>query len=153
MLIIDNYIFDKNVWESNLIELLKVFGARTPVKFNLLIVSFEGSKFKIDINIGNDLKNKLIQCGINCNLCIILAPTQLKEHDRTILTNYLRIKSGDSFNYFNSNGDYITKGTEIVAIIMIRIVVKSKGTPLTLYNNIIQISIMSNIERIEIKVR
>jgi hypothetical protein len=37
----------------------------------------------------------------------------LAEHDRTILTNYVRIKSGDSYNYFDSSGKQLTKGREI----------------------------------------
>jgi hypothetical protein len=36
-----------------------------------------------------------------------------KEHDRTILTNYKRIYSGDTFNFFNNQGQKITKGKEI----------------------------------------
>ncbi len=35
------------------------------------------------------------------------------EHDRHIITNYLRLKSGDSFVYFNSNGVKITKSNEL----------------------------------------
>lgn len=35
------------------------------------------------------------------------------EHDRTILMNYKRIKSGDTFNYFKSDGTIQTKGREI----------------------------------------
>lgn len=35
------------------------------------------------------------------------------EHDRTILMNYKRIKSGDTFNYFKADGSIKTKGREI----------------------------------------
>ena len=35
------------------------------------------------------------------------------EHDRTIITNYKRIYSGDTFSFFNKQGDRITKGKEI----------------------------------------
>ena len=34
----------------------------------------------------------------------------LGEHDRTIFTNYIRIKSGDTYNYFYSTGIQKTKG-------------------------------------------
>ena len=37
---------------------------------------------------------------------------KLKEHDRGIFTNFLRLKSGDSFNFLNSQGEVITN-TEI----------------------------------------
>ena len=35
------------------------------------------------------------------------------EHDRTICTNYFRVYSGDTFNYFNATGEKVTKGREI----------------------------------------
>ena len=35
------------------------------------------------------------------------------EHDRTIFTNYLRLKSGDTFNYFDSLGAVRTHGREL----------------------------------------
>jgi hypothetical protein len=113
IVIMDNYILDENLWESNLISILKVLKKATPIKFNLLIITFEGDKFKLDINISNKLKELLIDNKIICNLGIVLFTREFKEHDRGIFTNYLRIKSGDSFNYFDSKGNIITKGTDI----------------------------------------
>ena len=58
--------------------------------------------------------NRIIEeRNINCNLQLVLAENEVKEHDRGIFTNYLRIKSGDSFNYFDSYGNVETKGTDI----------------------------------------
>ena len=37
----------------------------------------------------------------------------LSEHDRTVVTNYVRIKSGDTYNYFWSDGRKKTKGREL----------------------------------------
>lgn len=45
------------------------------------------------------------------NVTFVTASDQkLDEHDRTIFTNYKTFASGDSYNYFNSAGDRITKG-------------------------------------------
>lgn len=114
IIIVDNYIFsDENLWDSNLFQFLLTFNRATPIKFNLMIVSFIGRNDHIKFNdIYSKVQEKLRQNCINCNLCIVLTKQTLKEHDRGIFTNYLRIKSGDSFNYFDSNGNFITR-TEI----------------------------------------
>ncbi|MGG7551043.1 hypothetical protein ACQ7CX_10525 [Chryseobacterium arthrosphaerae] len=45
------------------------------------------------------------------NICMIAVPKdRIKdEHDRHIITDYLRIKSGDTFTYFKSDGEIISK--------------------------------------------
>ncbi|RLD84398.1 MAG: hypothetical protein DRJ10_01280 [Bacteroidetes bacterium] len=115
MVFVDNYIFDFRVIEDNLIEIIKRFDNRNPVPFNLLFFSFIGNEgYELDIDL---LEEKLIVLFLNnnikCNLSIVLAPFWLKEHDRNIFTNYLRINSQDSFNYFKNDGTVRTKGTEI----------------------------------------
>ncbi len=114
LIIADNYLFDENIWDANLFEFLKYFNEVAPVKFNLMILTFIGRKYPIEIGtIYSRVNAKLKENDIHCNLCIILTTQTLKEHDRGIFTNYIRIKSGDSFNYFDSNGNFITKGTDI----------------------------------------
>ena len=44
---------------------------------------------------------------------------RVKEHDRGIFMNYLWIKSGDSFNYFNQRNDIVTHGTDIQFLSMV----------------------------------
>lgn len=116
MVIVDNFMFDYTVWEQNLFEIIKVFANKAPVKFNLLLVSYIGNdKALLDIElIFNQINQDLLNNnGIACNLSIALFDRKLKEHDRGIFTNYLRIKSGDSFVFLNSKNEIITKGTEL----------------------------------------
>lgn len=114
MIVVDNYMFDESLWDHNLFRIIKEFSKKTNVKFNLLLVSFakrdQLSSYK---DIHQVIKKKLLENQVQCNLSIILAREFFKEHDRGIFTNYLRIKSGDSFVYFDKNGDFITKGTDI----------------------------------------
>ena len=74
---------------------------------------FSGNKLISYGNIAQKVKEKLKELKVNCNLSVVMAPQAIKEHDRGIFTNYLRIKSGDSFIYFDKNGKYKTKGTDI----------------------------------------
>jgi len=114
LIMVDNYMFDESLWDYNLFEILRLFSQKTPVKFNLLLVSFADNKKLIGYaNLGEKVKEKLKEMGISCNFSLVLAPQTLKEHDRGIFTNYLRIKSGDSFVYFDKTGKYLTKGTDI----------------------------------------
>jgi len=114
LIIVDNYMFDETIWEHNLIRIIEEFSYKTPIKFNLMLLSFSHSDslFKIkDIHI--KITKLLIDRKIQCDLSIALADQWIKEHDRGIFSNYLRVKSGDSFNFFDKNGKYITKGTDI----------------------------------------
>jgi hypothetical protein len=58
--------------------------------------------------------SKLRKCAdkhSSFNVTFVTASKQnLEEHDRTIFTNYKYFASGDSYNYFDSNGDRITNG-------------------------------------------
>ena len=116
MIIADNYMFDKDLMEHNLIKIIKIYSQKTPIRFNLLLLSYADEK-KTTNNHYKEIKDFIItrikELNINCNLSIVYATRSIKEHDRGIFTNYLRIKSGDSFNYFKKNGDYATKGTDI----------------------------------------
>lgn len=115
MVFVDNYIFDFRVIENNLIEIIKRFNNQNPVSFNLLFFSFigkEGYQLNIDL-LEAKLSSFFSSNNIACDLSIVLAPFWLKEHDRNIFTNYLRINSQDSFNYFHKDGEVRTKGTEI----------------------------------------
>lgn len=116
VVIVDNYIFSSDElilsnFEKILIELSKA----TPVRFNLTIYTFEGfDKYKIDgRSLIRQINSIVEENKINCNIQLIIADNRVKEHDRGIFTNYLRIKSGDSFNYFDLHGEVITKGTDI----------------------------------------
>lgn len=117
VIIIDRYIFsDSSLIDSNILEILKNLDAATPLPYNLTIFTIEerDQRKRIDYRI---IEGKLIaykqKYNLKYNFEIIITPYSIeKEHDRNILTNYIKIFSGDSFNYFNSNGEIITN-TEI----------------------------------------
>ena len=113
IVLVDNYILnDKSLAESNLFEIIKLFHSINNV-LNLTIVTFEqyNTKYVLEKEL-NFLREKLKKIGVDCKLSLVLLPRQLKEHDRGIFTNFLRLKSGDSFNFLNSHGEVITN-TEI----------------------------------------
>lgn len=114
LIIVDNYMFDETIWDSNLFRIIEEFDKKCNTKFNLLLVSFVHSKILGAIgDVEGKINDKLKQMDIACNLSVVLANETIKEHDRGIFTNYLRIKSGDSFVYFDKNDAFITKGTDI----------------------------------------
>jgi len=112
---IDNYIFnDPSLIPSNLEQILVELDRATPVKYNLTILTFHGADNKVNGQQSYDVLKEIKQRNsLKCNIELVLAPRMLKEHDRQIITNYIRVKSGDSFNYFNSRGEIVTRGTEI----------------------------------------
>lgn len=115
VVIVDNFIFSHNdLIPSNFEKIWVQLNKATPIKFNLTIYTFEGDKTKLN---GKVLKRKLDSIieehKLDCNIELVISDRIVKEHDRGIFTNYLRIKSGDSFNYFDSQGNVETKGTDI----------------------------------------
>ena len=114
VVLVDNYIFsDENLVSSNFERIVNELDKATPVKYNFLIVTFEGDKYKLNgQKIFDQLKVLKTKSQLKCDVGLVIATRKVKEHDRGIFTNYLRIKSGDSFNYFNSNDEIIT-GTDI----------------------------------------
>ncbi|RLD51190.1 MAG: hypothetical protein DRI94_06695 [Bacteroidetes bacterium] len=116
LIIFDNFIFsgNKKKLQANLFKIIKEFSKVASVKFNLLIVSYIGYDFILNVEkIYDTLKEFLREEKIECNPGIVLTTNAIKRHDRAIYSNYLRINSGDSFNYFKSDGTFATKGTEI----------------------------------------
>lgn len=114
VIICDAFILsDVSLIKSNLLELWKRLDSFNPVKYNLLIVTNEGNP-KMDIKKEFDKLNEYrIDNNLKANLSLVFSSYIDKEHDRNIFMNYIRVKSGDSFNYFNSALKIITKGTEI----------------------------------------
>lgn len=119
VVIVDNYIFswDNDIIAENFQRILINLNKATPVKFNLTIYTYERGLNPRFINQDKEviiekvneenaeniieLVERIIKdCGINCSVKLIFADAEVKEHDRGIFTNYLRIKSGHSFNYF-----------------------------------------------------
>lgn len=111
IIMVDNYIFeDEYLYDFNLYPLVKLLVTEVKVKLNIVFVSKPSPKVEWS-EIKEHLKNEIKQItGFFPNITFIQSS---EEHDRTILTNYHRIISGDSFNYFDSKGRKITKGREI----------------------------------------
>lgn len=112
----DNYIFsDQTLIPSNFEKILLELDKATPIKYNLTIITYENDgKYKIDgADIYEKIKETKQRLNLKCNVELIVLNQNKKEHDRGIITNYLYVQSGDSFNYFNSKDDITTKGTNI----------------------------------------
>ena len=116
VLIIDPFILknkdtDTDTIDINLIEYLKVICKISFTKANIIVVTNPAnSDYEYE-----EIKHKIIEAltvvlGKKPKFTLILTR---KEHDRCILTNYKRIYSGDTFNFWNNRRQKITKGREI----------------------------------------
>lgn len=120
IIIIDSFILsDNSLIDSNLISYLKTLCSKARCKVNIVI--YTNTK---EANVSYAVLSQSIRdaiesiTGIKPNITLIKYRDQknvesVAEHDRTIFTNYLRVYSGDTFNYFKSDGSKITKGREI----------------------------------------
>jgi hypothetical protein len=114
VVIADNYLFsDKSLIESNFIGIVKkLYEVKNDL--NITIVTYNDPKHPFDLKkLVEEIKLRLKEFSLKEKFNLILLNKDLKEHDRGIFTNFLRIKSGDSFNFFNSSGEIVTKGTEL----------------------------------------
>lgn len=59
------------------------------------------------------VKSKNKKCKKPEVALVYVSNTFSDEHDRSIITNYCRIKSGDTFVYFNSTNTIITKSSDL----------------------------------------
>lgn len=122
IIIVDSYIFaSKELYDSNIIKLAKILSSHSlKEKLNIVIITLNkvhDPKMNIEFEPNwNDLYSKLRkavcnQCHCRPNITFIaIIKGNLREHDRTIFTNYKLFSSGDSYNYFDSKGEKITNG-------------------------------------------
>ena len=124
IILIDQYILcDENIYECNMYSLIKtLLQYAKEAKISIVIItrkSHYNKGLKADIipdwnNIKVSIKSAVESiCGVKPNVTFVLTPQNIAEHDRTIFTNYRRLYSGDSFNYFDSMGKIISKGKEV----------------------------------------
>ena len=115
MIIFDNYILkdqDNQKIRNNLLPLLEVLMANSHTRKPLtLTIITQPSPGQCIMHLRGIINAHLISKGIlNVQINIIkhfkrFYPANFEGlHSRYILTNYLRIKSEDSFNYFKANG-------------------------------------------------
>jgi hypothetical protein len=120
ILIFDPYILsDSSLIDSNFLKLLRVLCTKSRCKLSIVLYT-DIDQIQIDYTTISAKVRQEIQTvtGISPNFTIVKYRKQknyvsFAEHDRTIFTNYFRVYSGDSFNYFKSDGTKITTGREI----------------------------------------
>jgi len=117
IIIIDQYVTnDKSLIPSNLATYLEVLTENITSKVNVVLYTNrnETIDYKDLSPVIRDCLKKSTGKGPNFTMVTYFPKDKDKvEHDRTILTNYTRIYSGHSLNYFDSKGDKITTGREI----------------------------------------
>ena len=123
IIIIDRFLFaEQELIEYNLHSFLKVISNNSvEKKFNLVIFTdsvqqiringrieqFEPDWSKIRSDIISYFRKINKRSAINVT---IVASREIGEHDRSIFMNYANHSSGDSLNYYDSNGRIITNG-------------------------------------------
>lgn len=119
IIIVDPYIISSiDDCKNNLIPYLKCLVKLTKSRLNIVVYTNKDNCSNFD-ELSLLIKTGIREVtGISPNLSIVTyterrgVPSR-GEHDRTILMNYKRIKSGDTFNYFNNEGMITTKGREL----------------------------------------
>lgn len=124
IIICDRFLFhDETCGEKNLVRLLKTIlkKARNKNKNKIEIQVVSDSKIKHGIawdqekvkNLQENIKNKLKGSG-KCQLSLYFVPFEnakkrdnISEHDRSILTNTLRLTSGSGFVLFDKNDNLL----------------------------------------------
>ena len=120
IIIVDQYILlSPDLYESNLFKLIKVLGSLCgDNKINIVIFTLKDNYNRKNNTTFVPDWDKIYTnirkcCGGKSrpNVTFVTASKyMLKEHDRTIFTNYKLFSSGDTFNYFNSCGERVTNG-------------------------------------------
>jgi hypothetical protein len=129
VLIYDDYIFSKKDRIAPFLpNLVDVIDKKTPVPFNLLVVTHKVDEIwgnwadkrtntptKIFIDkIFNDANKYLSERKLKAKLGIIILDRPHKKKERRIFFNYFKVKTGDSFyNFFDENGKVTTKASSI----------------------------------------
>lgn len=113
LIIVDNFILgDRSLVETNLKGIIKNT-LKDGIRKKINIVIFlkpDKEKFPF-VELKSEIKALVEEKYTDSpNVTIVKHYT---EHDRTILKNFLRVYSGDSFNYFLSSGAKNTKGKEV----------------------------------------
>jgi hypothetical protein len=130
IVLIDRYIAsDGELVDVNLLPILKLLHTGKKSRTNILLLT---DKQKLGtgltpVTLAAKIKAAVAQVpGCSANVTVVCwnnstaqnrrdypQASVFEEHDRTLVTNYTRWKSGDTFNYFNSAGQRITKGREL----------------------------------------
>lgn len=116
ILLVDRYLLmNREKINKNLIPLMKMLAQGITIKLNIVLINGDEDPIKYEEEIQKILKKIRDEIkevtGLQPNCTLILLDGKNYEHDRFIITNYLRYDSGDSFSgYFDSSGNRTTKG-------------------------------------------
>lgn len=119
IIIVDQFILSlPELYEYNLYKLVKCLAEKSKnEKVNIVIVTLKevyDKKTRTKYIPDWDAIYTKLRAQVNkkCrpNITFVTSTSKYLEHDRTIFTNYKTFASGDTYNYFNSNGDKITDG-------------------------------------------
>lgn len=118
----DRYLFsnDKSYVEYNLSKLLSALANNVKSKINIVVFCLlmktkdgEIGLHTFGVEKAKEIIKKVLHnvTGIKPNITFVCSFDKEKiPHDRFVLTNYRLIRSGDSFNYFDTEGKRITNG-------------------------------------------
>lgn len=120
IIVIDSFIAsDISLLDSNLIELISILSVKSRCKINIVLYTNQANTCVSYDVLSVKIRKKIEKLtGISPNFTLVMYRDQrgvasFSEHDRTIVTNYSRLYSGDTFNYFLSDGTKTTKGREL----------------------------------------
>lgn len=123
IIISDPYIFSSpELYQQNVYSLIKVLTQKVKnSKVNIVIFTLKSHYDRISNTLfepnWDTIYSKIRKCAdkySTFNVTFVTASKEtLDEHDRTIFTNYKYYSSGDTYNYFNSNGERITRGRNL----------------------------------------
>ncbi|HRP57158.1 hypothetical protein [Agriterribacter sp.] len=83
----------------------------------VLIISPIDKVFEKNIDrLFNIISQALLEAGFYVDFNLLIAYSNTMKHDRKIISNYFHFDSGDSWDYFEPNGKFKTKGTKINVI-------------------------------------
>lgn len=126
IILCDQFVLNRDNFHSeNLCKLLQVLSANAKqTKVNVVVFAtkeacdnsfkdvISGQREYLETIIGEIRKTIKGEVKAAPRVTIVLLPRDLKEHDRTIFTNYRSIISGDSFSYFRKS-ENMTKGRSL----------------------------------------
>ena len=111
----DRYLFknEASLVKYNLNGILKVLVENVRNKLNVVLFTVNKAIVEFDIDEAKKIIKNSIEnvTGVKPNITFVTSnDLSLIPHDRFIITNYRLIRSGDSFVYFDTNGNKITNG-------------------------------------------
>lgn len=116
IIIVDPYILKNkdtatDTAEQNLIQYIGVLASKSKGKVNVVVITNPENTNMEYATLKSKVNSKLTEVtGKSGNVTLIRTK---REHDRTVVTNYKRIYSGDSFSFWDKDGRRITNGREI----------------------------------------